>query len=108
MENNIKSLSEYLEYISDNAKEKNLDIELIRYNFRMNEKNSYHFLVLKNKNPNQKEGINKFIDELNDNGIIIKSEINFEIPTNLNYSEFYSDKTVNWCDFCRCLFLEII
>ena len=75
MENNIKSLSEYLEYISDNAKEKNLDIELIRYNFRMNEKNSYHFLVLKNKNPNKKEGINKFIDELNDDGIIIKSEI---------------------------------
>lgn len=75
MENNIKSLSEYLEYISDNAKEKNLDIELIRYNFRMNKENSYHFLVLKNKNPNQKENINKFIDDLNDDGIIIKSEI---------------------------------
>ena len=75
MENNIKSLSEYLEYISDNAKEKNLDIELIRYNFRTNEKNSYHFLVLKNKNPNQIENISKFIDELNDDGLIIKSEI---------------------------------
>lgn len=75
MENNIKSLSEYLEYISDNAKEKNLSIELIRYNFRMNEKNSYHFFVLKNKNLNQKERINKFINELNDDGIIIKSEI---------------------------------
>ena len=49
MENNIKSLSEYLEYISDNAKEKNLDIELIRYNFRMNEKNSYHFFLGKIK-----------------------------------------------------------
>lgn len=75
MENNIKSLSEYLEYISDNAKEKNLNIELIRYNFRMNKKSSYHFLVLKNKNPNQKENISKFIDELNDDGLIIKSEI---------------------------------
>lgn len=75
MENNIKSLSEYLEYISDNAKEKNLDIELIRFNFRMNEKNSYYFLVIKNKNLNQKESINKFIDELNDDGIIIKSQI---------------------------------
>ena len=53
MENNIKSLLEYLEYISDNAKEKNMNIELIRYNFKMNEENSYHFLVLKNKNPNQ-------------------------------------------------------
>lgn len=75
MENNIKSLSEYLEYISDNAKEKNLDIELIRYNFRMNEKDNYHFLVLKNKNPNQKESIKNFIDDLNDDGLIIKSEI---------------------------------
>ena len=55
----------------------------------MNEKNSYHFLVLKNKNPNQKEGINKFIDELNDDGIIIKSEIKNklgeEIKTSLAY-----------------------
>ncbi|MFU2362951.1 MAG: hypothetical protein ACM67R_04055 [Clostridiales bacterium] len=75
MENNIKSLSEYLEYISDNAKEKNLDIELIRYNFRMNKNNSYHFLVLKNKNPNQNESIKNFIDDLNDDGLIIKSEI---------------------------------
>jgi hypothetical protein len=75
MENNIKSLSEYLEYISDNAKEKKLNIELIRYNFRMNENNSYHFLVLKNKNLNQKESIKNFIDDLNDDGIIIKSEI---------------------------------
>lgn len=75
MENNIKNLSEYLEYISDNAKEKKLNIELIRYNFRMNETNSYHFLVLKNKNPNQNESIKNFIDDLNDDGIIIKSEI---------------------------------
>lgn len=75
MENNIKSLSEYLEYISNNAKEKKLDIELIRYNFRMNENNSYHFLVLKNKNPNQNESIKNFIDDLNDDGLIIKSEI---------------------------------
>lgn len=75
MENNIKSLSEYLEYISDNAREKNLDIELIRYNFRMNENNCYHFLVLKNKNPNQNESIKNFIDDLNDDGLIIKSEI---------------------------------
>lgn len=75
MENNIKSLSEYLEYISDNAREKKLNIELIRYNFRMNENNSYHFLVLKNKNPNQNESIKNFIDDLNDDGIIIKSEI---------------------------------
>lgn len=75
MDNNIKSLSEYLEYISDTAKEKNLNIELIRYNFRMNETNSYHFLVLKNRNPNPKESINKFIDDLNDDGVILKSEI---------------------------------
>lgn len=75
MENNIKNLSEYLEYISDNAKEKKLNIELIRYNFRMNENNSYHFLVLKNKNPNQKESIKNFIDDLNDDGLIVKSEI---------------------------------
>jgi hypothetical protein len=41
----------------------------------MNENNSYHFLVLKNKNPNQKESIKNFIDDLNDDGLIVKSEI---------------------------------
>lgn len=75
MENNIKSLSEYLEFISNTAKQNKLDVELIRYNFRMNNENSYHFFVLKNKNPNQKENIKNFIDEINDDGLILKYEI---------------------------------
>lgn len=75
MENNIKSLSEYLEFISDTAKQNKLDIKLIRYNFRMNNENSYHFFVLKNKKSNLKENIKNFMDEINDDGLILKYEI---------------------------------
>lgn len=75
MENNIKSLSEYLEYISDIAKQNKLNVELIRYNFRMNNENSYHFFVLKNKASNLKENIKNFLNEINDNGLILKYEI---------------------------------
>lgn len=75
MENNIKNLSGYLDFISDTAKQNNLDIELIRYNFRMNNESSYHFFVLKNKNPDIKENIKNFMDEINDKRIILKYEI---------------------------------
>lgn len=75
MENNIKSLSEYLEFISDTAKQNKLDVELIRYNFRMNNENSYHFFVLKNKTSNLKENIKNFLNEINDDGLILKYEI---------------------------------